>query len=275
MRRYLTLLAVVLLPLLCRGQACFPMLDLSPDSLVFQSGEKLTFAVHYKWGPVNSTVAKGYLTSDAGDYNGTDAVKVRLYCRTSKFYNAFFKVREEFVSWLSTDGLVPLHYTRDSQEGSYYANDVYTYDWSEDPHIIATLDSKKKGQRDSLLPLNHCTFDFMSMMAHARHIDFESLEEGKAYPISYALGAKVKNISLVCEGKSTVKVDDVGKVRVWKIGLIFGSGDGVAEDSDMYIYISDDESRVPVYFAAPMKIGTVKGWLSKYEGLKKPFTAIE
>lgn len=275
MKRTLILIAVLLLPLFSHGQECFPMLNLSKDSLVFQSGEKLTYAMHYKWGPVNSTVAKGYLTTQESDYNGTEAVKVRLYARTSKFYNAFFKVREEFVAWLSADGLVPLHYTRDSQEGSYYANDVYTYDWGEDPHIVATLDSKKKGQRDSLLPLDHCTFDFMSMMAHARHINFDSLEVNKLYPMSYALGSKVKHISLICLGKETVKVDDVGKVRVWKIGLKFGSGDGFAEDSDMFMYISDDESRVPVYFAAPMKIGTVKGWLSKYEGLKKPFTAVE
>jgi hypothetical protein len=42
----------------------------------------------------------------------------------------------------------------------------------------------------------------------------------------------------------------------------------------MMIWISDDENRVPVYFEAPILVGTASGRMSGCSGLKYPFSAL-
>ena len=42
----------------------------------------------------------------------------------------------------------------------------------------------------------------------------------------------------------------------------------------MMIWISDDDNRVPVYFEAPILVGTASGRMNGYSGLKYPFDAL-
>ena len=51
-------------------------------------------------------------------------------------------------------------------------------------------------------------------------------------------------------------------------GEVFGS------EQDMFVWITEDENRIPVYFEAPLKVGRASGRLIGWEGLKYPFDSI-
>ena len=51
-------------------------------------------------------------------------------------------------------------------------------------------------------------------------------------------------------------------------GDVFGSG------QDMFVWITEDENRIPVYFLAPIRVGVASGWLTGWENLKHPFDSI-
>ena len=42
----------------------------------------------------------------------------------------------------------------------------------------------------------------------------------------------------------------------------------------MLIWVSDDSNRLPVFFEAPLLVGTARGRMTGYEGLKYPFEAL-
>ena len=143
-----------------RETYCIPVRTVEEEELAFQAGEKLTFTMHYEWGAINSDVGTGTVVLDTVRYNGIKAFHCSVYGKTTRLYDLFFKVREDFDSWFACDGLRPLKFTRDTHEGHYVAKNTYIYDWNAvEPHIDADVYSSSSGQRNLELPLTSCTYD--------------------------------------------------------------------------------------------------------------------
>lgn len=255
--------------------ACVPVNTVSENSLAFQAGEKMTFTMHYKWGAINSDIGSGTVSLDTVRFNGRKAFLCSVYGKTSRLYDLFFRVREDFKSWFTCDGLVPLKFTRDTREGSYKAVNTYIYDWNtSEPHIKAELYSTSSGQRSMELPLTKCTFDLPALFYFARNIAMDKVEPGKRYPMTFAIDDDIFNVYFIYFGKETIKVKGLGTVRAMKFAAKLLEGEIFAGEEDMLMWISDDENRVPVYFEAPIHVGLASGRLSGYEGLKYPFSSL-
>lgn len=258
-----------------KGTACVPVRTVSEDRLAFQAGEKLDFVLHYKWGAINSDVGYGTVELDSLRFNGHDAFLCSVYGKTTKFFDLFFKVREDFKSWFTRDGLVPLKFTRDTYEGGYEARNTYVYDRSSaEPHISADLYTSRRGQRSMQLPLTPCTFDLPSLFFFARNMDFDAVVPGKRYPMTFAIDDDVFNVYFILYGRETIKVKGFGTVRTIKFAAKLLEGEVFKGEEDMLIWVTDDENRVPVYFEAPLLVGKATGRIIGFEGLKHPFTSL-
>jgi hypothetical protein len=255
--------------------SCVPVKAVSFDELAFGPGEKMYFTVHYKWGAVNSDVGHANVSLDTLTFNGQKAFCCKAYGRTTKLYDIFFKVREDFRSWFTVDGMRPLKFTRDTHEGNYRARNTYLYDWSAtDPHIDADLYSTSKGARSMELPLTKCTFDLPALFYFSRNMDVDNVEPGRRYPMTFAIDDDIFNVYFILFGRETIKVKGLGTVKTIKFAAKLLEGEVFTGEEDMIIWISDDENRLPVYFEAPLLIGKATGRMTDCEGLKHPFTAL-
>ncbi len=257
------------------GTACVPVRTDSGDGLAFEAGERMTFTVHYKWGAINSDVGTGTVSLDTVRFNGHKAFCCTVHGQTSRLYDLFFKVREDFRSWFACDGLRPLKFTRDTQEGSYKAQNTYMYDWNAaEPHIKADVYSTSSGSRTLEIPLTRCTFDLPALFFFARNIDMDRVVQGKRYPMTFVIDDDIYNVYFIFLGRESRKVKGLGTVRTMKFAAKLLAGEVFTGEEDMLVWISDDENRVPVYFEAPILVGTASGRLSGYEGLKYPFSSL-
>lgn len=255
--------------------ACVPVMSVAEDSLVFQAGESLSFALQYTWGALNTDVGHATIRLDSLTFNGEEAFLISAYGKTVKFFDWVFKVREDFKSWFTRDGLRPLKFTRDTYEGGYVAKNTYLYDWSlDDPQIHADVYSSKRGQRSLDLPLTPCTFDLPSLFYFSRNMDFDVVEPGRRYPMTFAIDDDIYNVYFILYGRQTIKVKGIGNVKVIKFAAKLLEGEVFKGEEDMIIYISDDMNRLPVYFEAPLLVGRATGRLTGWEGLKHPFSSI-
>jgi len=260
---------------LSTGTACVPVRTVSYDSLAFGPGEKMSFAVHYKWGMINSDVGAATVELDTLTFNGVRAFRCNAYGRTAKFYDMFFKVRESFQSWFSCDGLVPLKFTRDTKEGNYEARNTYIYDWSSsEPHIVADVYTSRLGEMSMQIPLTRCTYDLPALFYYSRNMDVDNIEPGKRYPMTFAIDDEVFNVYFILYGRETIKVKGLGTVRTIRFAAKLLAGEVFNGEEDMTIWISDDENRLPVYFEAPLVVGKATGRMTDCEGLKYPFTSL-
>lgn len=255
--------------------SCIPVRSLAPDSLAFAAGEQASFVLHYRWGAINSDVGHAVVRLDTLDFNGQKSFRCHLSGKTTRLFDIFFKVREEFSSWFTYEGLRPMKFLRHSREGGYEARNTYIYDWSvPDPHIVADVYSTSSGQRNLDIPLTPCTFDLPSLFYFARNMDFDAITPGVRHPMTFAIDDEVFNVYFILYGRETIKVKGLGHVKTIKFAAKLLEGEVFKGETDMLIWVSDDENRLPVYFEAPLLVGTAKGRMDSYSGLKHPFTAL-
>lgn len=255
--------------------SCVPVRSIQYDSLAFGPGERMDFTMHYKWGAINSDIGYATVTLDTLTFNGDKSFCCKATGRTTKFYDLFFKVREDFRSWFTCEGLRPLKFTRDTHEGNYVARNTYLYDWSAtEPHIDAEVYSSSRGDRSLEIPLTRCTYDLPSLFYFARNMDVDNIEPGKRYPMTFAIDDDVYNVYFILHGRETIKVKGLGTVKTIRFAAKLLAGEVFTGEEDMMIWVSDDENRAPVYFEAPILVGTASGRMTDCSGLKYPFDAL-
>ncbi len=258
-----------------KGTSCVPVRTVSEGSLAFQHGEKMEFILHYRWGAINTDVGSAVVELDSLTYNGQKAFHCSAFGKTTKMFDLFFKVREDFDSWFTRDGLVPLKFTRDTYEGGYEAKNTYYYNRTlEEPVINAEVYSSKRGLQVMELPLTPCTFDLPALFFFSRNMDFDSIEPGRKYPMTFAIDDEVFNVYFILHGRETIKVRGLGTVKTIKFAAKLLEGEVFKGEEDMLIWVTDDDNRLPVYFQAPLLVGFASGRLSAYEGLKYPFDSL-
>ena len=256
---------------------CVPVTDVScGDSLAYQAGEKLVFTMHYRWGSIDSDVGWANVVLDTTRLNGTKTFHTMVFGRTTRLFDIFFKVRENFQSWFTYDGLQPLRFTRDTHEGKYVARNTYTYRrgvMAQD-HIAAEVYTSSKGDQSLELPLDKCTFDLPALFYFARNMDFDKVVPEVKYPMTFAIDEDIYNVYFILRGRETINVKGLGTVRAIKFSAKLLSGNVFTGDADLDVWISDDENRIPVLFEAPILVGVASGRLKSAEGLKHPFSSL-
>ena len=258
-----------------RGTYCVPTKILKETNYPFKEGESLTLIFHYRWGIVNADLGKGSVRLDTATLNGVPVFHCTAIGRTYKFYDNFFTVRENFQSWFTKDGLVPLRFTRDTHEGDYRCKNDFIYRWDEgNERIDANLYTSKRGARTVVLPLSKCVFDLPSLYYMARNMDLSKVRPDVKYPMTFVIDDDVFNVYFIYRGKEIKYVEGIGKVRTIKFAAKLLQGEVFKGDGDMTLWITDDENRIPVYIEAPIKVGFINARLGGYSGLRYPFKSL-
>lgn len=258
-----------------RQSGCIPVKSLSEEDLAYKAGEYLKFTIHYEWGVIDSDVGWATVNLDSLTFNGEEAFKCSVYGQTTRLYDLFFKVREDFSSWFTRDGIRPLRFTRDTKEGKYIAKNEYVYAWNsaEGDRIIADVFSSSSGQRYVELPLDSCTYDLPALFFLARNMDFDKVEPNVKYPMTFAIDDDVYDVYFIWRGREQKKVKGFGVVNTIKFSAKLLAGNVFTGEEDLSIWISDDDNRIPVLFEAPILVGTASGRLVECSGLKHPFSS--
>ncbi len=251
------------------GAQCLPQHSLDKESIAFKSGEKITFSIHYRWGFINSDVASATLSLENVMFNGDSVYCARVYGRSSKKFDAFFKMKEDFRSWFTHGTLKPLRFSRNTQEGNYRALNDLTFNWRR-MKIHADMDNSSLGKRQLDMDLAPCVYDVISMIYNVRNIDRSKIELGKKVPVTFAIDDDIFNIYFIFQSREQVSVKGIGVfegIRTY-VKLVKGDMFGGDDDLSATVWFSDDDNMVPLRFEAPLKIGKVTGRIRSWEGLK-------
>jgi len=254
---------------------CIPVRNLSRENLAYQAGEHLKFTIHYRWGAINSDVGWATVDLDTLTLGGKDVFRCSVFGRTIRWYDKLFKVREDFRSWFTCDGIRPVKFTRDTREGKYYATNLYNYMWNEaEPYIDADVYSTSRGRRQLQLPLTACTYDLPALFFLARNMDFDNVKPGVRYPMTFAIDDDIYNVYFILLARETKKIKGLGSVKTIKFAAKLLAGEVFTGEEDMIVWVTDDDNRIPVLFEAPILVGVASGRLADCSGLKHPFSSL-
>lgn len=270
-KKWILALLLLALPLAMRGQDRLPLR--SADQLPFRPGEKVVFTLHYKWGVINADVGAMTFTADTTRLRGHQVWHTRAFGQSVKLVEAFFKLREDYQSWFTCDGLVPVQASRNAREGNYWANDLFVYDWKAGV-IHAELENKSKGKFTKDIPVTRPVFDVPSIIYLARNADLARMRPGVHYPMPLAVDDAVQGLYLRYIGPDELSLPGVGRIRALKFACSTRESNAFSGQDEMFLWFSDDANRIPVYMEITLRTGALKGRLTRWEGLSAPFGAL-
>ncbi|MDR0660711.1 MAG: DUF3108 domain-containing protein [Prevotellaceae bacterium] len=242
------------------------------DNYAFQDREEATYLANYKWGLISTDVGEATIRINRIINANVPNYFVEVTAKTYKFYDRVFKVRDTYTSRFNAETFLPEYFHRNVFEGGYTKRSTLTFDWKK-KELKSITQRKKNPAVDTILSLQDCTFDLLSLLFYSRNLDFTFVEPGDVFPMVFALDDEIYNLKYRYIGKETVSID-LGNFRCLKFGIQVVAGDVFKGDEEVTLWVTDDRNHLPIKAESPIIVGKVRITLTKMNNIKHPLTSM-
>lgn len=236
------------------------------DNTVFGLGESLEYRVHY--GAVTAGVAKLTVSKDPVMVKGRPCYHMVGQGLSSKTFSLFFKVNDRYETYVDMETLAPWKYKRKIEEGSFRTYTEVKFDQ------IGHKAYERRAGYDHTTTYDVPAYiqDVMSAFYFARTQDYANAEPGDITHFENFIDRAVHDLDVEFLGREVIEVGGI-KYKTVKLKPLVKEGGIFTHEGDMYLWISDDENRIPVRVEAGLVIGSVQVDLQKAKNLRHPLTA--
>lgn len=232
-------------------------------NFAFRGGEQLRYKVYYNVSFMYIGAGEVTFNTSLVTFKDHTAWHVVGKGRTFSSYDWFFKVRDQYESYIDTASMLPIRFIRNVSEGSY--TKYNRVDFNQGAHTAVS--------RNGTYRIPECTQDVISAIYFARNIDFSKYNVGDKIPFSMFLDDEVYHIYIRYMGKETISTH-YGKFHaiVFKPLLIKGT---IFEGGEkMKVWVSDDLNRIPLRVNSPITVGSIKVDMVGYKNLRHPLSSL-
>ncbi|MFI3331050.1 MAG: DUF3108 domain-containing protein [Rikenellaceae bacterium] len=242
----------------------------------FKSGEKLTYVVSYiaKLIP-NIDVAEVTLSVEDSEFGGQSTQKITALAGVLPFFSWFFDMHDRYDTWIDPITLQPIHASCDISEGNYKFMSRIDFDWDSLRVKTTYRNLKYKKDKGKDMAIKADSRDALSLYYNLRSEDIENFKIAENRHLSLVMEDTVRRIDYKYLGRETKRVKGWGKMKTLKFScrLVTSSGESFEDGTELFLWISDDENRVPLFVESPIRVGSVRVRLKNYENLKYPFVS--
>ena len=241
----------------------------SIDNTSFQAGEEIVYKLYYNWNFV--WLAAGEVTFRVSDLE--DSYRISVKGRTYPSYEWFYKVTDNYTSYLDKETLLPKIHIKDIQEGGYQKYDRTTF-FQDENRIVSHRGSTPKDTQPKYMDVDPCMHDLISIIYFTRNLDYRNLDKGDEIPIKIVMDQEMHPLKIHYLGpEKNVKIKDSGRFNTLRFSPQLITGELFKEGDEMKIYVSDDRNKLPLMIESPVSVGSVKAVLKSYKGLRHPMEA--
>jgi hypothetical protein len=228
----------------------------------FNVGETLKYK--FRYGFFTGAEATLQVLNSNIKFDNHETLRLVAQGRTSGTFDIFYKVRNQYESYIDKDTFVPYFYIEDINESDYHRNDKVRF-YPTEKKIVA-----KKGTFKSTA---NQIFDLVSAYYFTRNVDLSSLNIGQQITLNYFLEDSITELPIQYIGREKVKTN-MGWLFCKKYSPAIQPGRIFRSGSHLYIWITDDDNHIPVKAQAELVVGSVTMELTKSLGLKTPLTFV-
>ncbi|NJB87779.1 hypothetical protein GGR26_003565 [Lewinella marina] len=239
------------------------------DNTTFRAGEQIVYKLYYNWNFV--WLPAGEVTFNVHDLENQYRITVRG--RTYPSYEWFYKVTDNYTSYLDKETLLPQIHIKDIQEGGYQRYDRTTF-YQDEQRIVSHRGKTRQDTKPKYMDVDPCMHDLISIIYFARNLDYASLQPKQEIPIKILMDQEMHPLKIRYLGpEPDVKVKGSGRFNTLRFSPQLITGELFKEGDEMKIYVSNDRNKIPVMIESPVTVGSVKAVLKSYKGLRYPMEA--
>ena len=129
--------------------------------------------------------------------------------------------------------------------------------------------------REKTMTLTSESMDAVSLYFNLRSVDLESFREGEHRHLDMVLEDTIRHLRYRYIKREELKVPKLGKFDTMKFACTIGSSEefSFTDGTEFFIWITNDENKIPVMLASPVRVGEIRAYLRRYEGLKYPLNS--
>jgi len=236
-------------------------------NFAFKSGEQLQYTGYYNWGFIWVPAGEVWLKTSISDFEGTPCYKFRGEGRSLKAFDWFFKLRDTLTCYADTSTFKPLYFDRQTNEANYIARHKYRFNWGK-KEVYSNIKKRERAVKTDTVKLSNNTHDILSISYYARNIDFSKYNKGDKIPISMLIDNEVHKLFIRYKGLDIIKTKSGERFECLKFSPLLVEGTMFSEGENMTVWISNDDNRIPIMVEAKILVGSVKGLLTSYKGLR-------
>ncbi len=254
---YFTGLLTVFFAMTSSTEVAYP--TVSNDA--FQVGEKLRYRVTYGFMDAGEAIMEVKSTTKKG--NNRDLMHAVGTGRTLGGFNAFYKVNDNYETYLDKKGVFPWFFVRRVDEGGYKINQDYAF-----KHDKYKVDNGKG--KEFKIPMG--IQDMISSFYYARTLNFDNMKVGKTFEFKCFMDDEIFNLKIKYVGDETVSIRK-GKFKCHKFVPVVQTGRYFKSDEDVNFWVTSDDNKIPLLVKAKIPVGVVKMHLVEWSGLKNELTS--
>lgn len=229
----------------------------------YAGGEWFKFRVHYGF------VTAGYATLEVNEevLGGKEVYHVKGYGKTVGLSRAFFKVEDDYQTYIDRETDVPYRFIRDIYEGGYTKDIQIDFDHEKGQALVH--DKKHKTQEWVNFPKD--AQDMVSAFYYLRNrLDVSKIKEGYTLDMNMFFDKQNYIFRMKFLGREVIRTK-FGKVPTLKFRPYVQSGRVFKEKESLTVWVTDDDNRMPVLIKADLAVGSLKASLTEFKGLKNSF----
>jgi len=228
---------------------------------VFKAGEQLSYTL--KYGFFTAAQAKLRVETSDKTFEGHPAFHIVADGQTAGAFDLLYKTRNRYETYVDQTTLLPYFYTENRHEASYKHSDNVTFNRHDD----------KITANKGVFPYKGKVFDFLSAYYFSRSIDVSKIKIGDTFDLKYFLEDGVHTLSITYVGKEKVE-SDMGVFNCLKFNPTIIPGRVFRKDSKLYLWITDDNNRIPLKAHVELVVGSLTMNLTGVKDLKYPLNPI-
>lgn len=247
----------------------------SASAQLFQEGEVLYYRAAYRAKLIPNIEAGEVTVSTKLDtLDGKEVYRVTGNGRTLPFFRWFFDMNDTYDIWVDRQTLQTQRFESDLKEDKYTFRSHYRYDW--DSMKVHTWSQKRQNRpREKTMTLTPESMDAVSLYFNLRSIDLDSFKEGEHRRLDMVLEDTIRHLQYRYIGQEVLRVPRMGRFDTKKFACTIGSSEefSFTDGTEFSIWITNDENKIPVMLASPVRVGEIRAYLRRYEGLRHPLTS--
>mgnify|MGYP003640960593 CR=1 FL=1 len=232
----------------------------------YGDGEYFKFRVHYGF------VTAGYATLKVKSttLKGKDVYHVRGFGETVGVSKWFFKVKDDYQSYIDREKNIPYRFIRKIDEGGYTKDIEIDFNHATNK---ATVNDKKKNEV-TVMSFPDDTQDMISAFYYLRNqLDTENIKPGQVVEMNMFFDQENYKFRLKFLGKEVLDTN-FGRVKTLIFRPYVQSGRVFKEKESLTVWISDDKNKIPMLIKADLAVGSLKATLTEFKGLQHSFKII-
>ena len=176
--------------------------------------------------------------------------------------------------WVDTATLRTVRFTSDIHEGGYTFRSRFDYDWPA-RRVATRWQRRTLPENRKEMALTDVSMDAVSLFFNMRSADAASFRVGEQRVLQMVLEDTIRHLRYRFEGREVKKIRNMGKFNTLKFACQIGTSESFSftDGSEFFIWLSDDENKIPLHLESPIRVGSVNAYITGYKGLKYPLTS--